>query len=83
MSEGQDPDKLVRRDIGEQIQYGIHRQKVGVSEIPLSLIFNEKVDQIKNFERMANREVAPMQLALLDNFNNEAPEDLSPRSLKK
>ena len=64
------------------IQYGIHRSKVGLSEIPLSLIFNEKVDQIKKFERLAGREVAPIQLALLDNFNNGPPEGLPPGAIK-
>ena len=69
INDRRDPSELVRRDLGMHIQYGIHRQRVKESEIPLSMIFNEKVDHIKDFERKSNREIAPLQLALLDNFN--------------
>ena len=60
-----------------KIQYSIHRQKIGVSSMPLDEIYNEKVDMIKKFEGRTSRDPAPIKLALMENFikcnNDQSP----------
>ena len=52
-----------------QIQYSnISRQKVSESNIPLDLIFNENIDNIKRFEKKTGKNHAPITLSHWDNF---------------
>ena len=60
-----------KQEKGLKFQYMVHRQKIGVSNIPLDLLYNEKVDMIKRFEGQTSkdaRDPAPIKLALMENF---------------
>ena len=46
------------------------RSNIGVSDIPLEVIFNENIDKIKNFERRSGRNPAPITLVHCANFNS-------------
>ena len=48
------------------IQYSnIVRSSIGVSDIPLEALYNDKIDQIKKFEVHDGRDVAPIQISML------------------
>lgn len=54
--------------MGLHIQQSVARTRVGISEIPLDAIFNDKIDAIKSFERRNGKNPAPIKLSMWKDF---------------
>ena len=61
----------IKADKGEQIQQAVKRQSFGVSEIPLEALYNDSIDQIKQFEMNAGRDHAPIKISIRKNFTTD------------